>query len=90
MERHIHKLPLGVTPPFDPTNTAHQDVVAATESLLADWDDFKLNSSERAKDFLDPNNSKLHIRRRKIKEVLASLPSWEAYENACKAIYCVA
>lgn len=89
-ERHIHKLPLGVTPPFDRTNPAHLDVVAAAESLMADWEDFKLNNSDRVKDLLDPNKSKLHIRRKKIKEILASLPSWEAYENACKAIYCVA
>jgi hypothetical protein len=89
-ERHIHKLPLGVTPPYDSTNPAHVDVVAATQRLLDDWRAYKAVNEGTVTALLNPNNSKLHIRRRRIKEILASLPSWEYYENSCKAIYCVA
>lgn len=89
-ERHIHKLPLGVTPPFDPANPAHMDVVAATERVITEWSEFKAKNAGLVDDLLNPNKSKLHVRRRKIKEIFASLPSWENYENACKAIYCIA
>lgn len=89
-ERHIHKLPLGVTPPYDPTNPAHMDVVAATQRLLGDWNKYKTGNAGTVAALLNPNTSKLHIRRRKIKEILASLPTWNCYEDACKAIYSVA
>ena len=35
--RHVHKLPLGVTPPFNPDDAAHADVVARTRTLLTEW-----------------------------------------------------
>lgn len=89
-ERHIHKLPLGVTPPFDPTNPVHMEVVAATQQLIDDWEEYKLKNAGTVTALLDPNTSKLHIRRRKIKEILTSMTSWNRYEDACKAIYCVA
>lgn len=88
-ERHIHKLPLGVTPPYDSANPAHVDVVAATRRLLGDWGAYKAVNARTMTALLNPNSSKLHIRRRRIKEILGSLPSWECYEDACKAIYCV-
>lgn len=39
--RHVHKLPLGATPPYDPSDPAHADVVAKTKLLLADWNAHK-------------------------------------------------
>jgi len=89
-ERHIHKLPLGVTPPFDPTDPVHMEVVAATKQLMADWEAHKVKNAGAMNSLLSPNASKLHIRRRKIKGVLATLPSWQNYVNACNAVYCVA
>lgn len=89
-ERHIHKLPLGVTPPFDSTNPAHMDVVSTTKQLVAEWQEYKSQHAGTVNSLLNPNNSKLHIRRKKIKEILVSLPSWDTYEDACKAIYCIA
>lgn len=88
-ERHIHKLPLGATPPFDPTNPAHTDVVAKTKQLLTEWAAYKAANAATVQDLLNPNKSKLHIRRKKIKGILVALPSWQDYENACKALYCV-
>lgn len=88
-ERHIHKLPLGATPPFDPTNPSHTEVVAKTKQLMTEWTAYKAANVAAVQDLLNPNKSKLHIRRKKIKEILVTLPSWQDYENACKALYCV-
>lgn len=88
-ERHVHKLPLGVTPPFDLGNPAHTDVVAKTLQLITEWDAYKAANPTKVRDLLDPNKSKLHIRRQAIKSILISLPSWSAYEAACKAVYCI-
>ena len=88
-ERHIHKLPLGATPPFDSTNPAHMDVVAATRQLMAEWSAYKNANAAVSLRLLNPNKSKLHIRRKEIKKALAMLPEWKNYENVCKAVYCV-
>lgn len=88
-ERHIHKLPLGATPPFDPTNPSHTEVVTKTKQLMTEWTAYKAANVAAVQDLLNPNKSKLHIRRKKIKEILVTLPSWQDYENACKALYCV-
>lgn len=88
-ERHIHKLPLGATPRFDPGNPAHIDVVAKSKQLMIDWSTFKTNNNATVQDLLNPNKSKLHIRRKKIREILSTLPSWHDYELACKAVYCI-
>lgn len=88
-KRHIHKIPIGETPPFDSQNPAHIDVVDKTRQLITDWVAFKYNNATEIRDLLDPNKSQLHIRRTKIKEVLVGLPSWQDYETACKAVYCI-
>ena len=88
-KRHIHKLPLGATPPFDPANPAHTDVVVKTKKLITEWAAYKAANIEKVQDLLDPNKSKLHIRRKIIKGIIVSLPSYKDYEDACKAVYCI-
>jgi methylase of polypeptide subunit release factors len=88
-ERHIHKLPLGVTPPFSASNPAHADLVSKTKQLMLEWTGFCKNNQTITKNLLDPNISKLHIRRKRIKDIFKTLPSWEDYETACKGIYCI-
>lgn len=44
-ERHVHTLPHEVTPPYDPSLAAHQDVVAATRALLTDYEMAKASDS---------------------------------------------
>jgi hypothetical protein len=88
-ERHIHKLPLGATPPFDFENPAHTDVVVKTRQLITEWAAYKVTNPTEVQNLLDPNKSQLHIRRKKIKEILVALPSWHNYEEACKAVYCI-
>lgn len=87
--RHIHKLPLGVTPLFDFENPAHVEVVTKTRQLITEWATFKIDNVAIVQNLLDPNKSKLHIRRKKIKEILIALPAWMDYENTCKAVYCI-
>ncbi len=55
----------------------------AAESPLADWDDFKLNSLSEPRIFWI-RTTRNSIRRRKIKEVLASLPSWRHTRTPAK------
>lgn len=85
-ERHIHKLPFGVTPPFDSANPAHADVVVQTKKLMADWTGYQATDATTS-DLINPCKSTLAIRRKKIKQILGSLPSWPDFESACRAVY---
>ncbi|MBI1278444.1 MAG: hypothetical protein GC179_09990 [Anaerolineaceae bacterium] len=84
--RHIHKLPLGVTPPFNPLDASHVDVVSKTRSLLDEWNTIKTTSTA-IQVYLDPAKSKLHIRRSGLRDSLKSLVSYADYELACKNLY---
>jgi hypothetical protein len=87
--RHVHKLAFGVTPPFDPGNAAHADVVVKTRLLIREWAAYQAANTAEVHDLLNPNKSSLPIRRKSIKNILVTLSSWQDYENACKAVYCV-
>lgn len=85
-ERHVHKLPLGATPPYNPEDTAHLDVVARTKLLVADWGVLN-NADPEIPRLLDPNVSRLNIRRMILREKLKSLPGYADYELACRSLY---
>jgi hypothetical protein len=85
-KRHIHSLPFGVTPPFDGTQAAHQDVVDATRRLLADYEVAKARDPELRR-ALDPNWSTLARRRLFITAKLKVIPSYDPYAQACRALY---
>ncbi len=85
-ERHIHKLPIEATPPFDPSQAVHQEVVEQTKKLLSDYESLK-KSDKVFRAMLDPNSSSLASRRRKIRDKIKQLPSYEAYELACRDLY---
>ena len=85
-KRHIHSLPFGVTPPYDVTQDAHQQVVEQTRRLLAEYEDAKARDPE-LRAMLDPNRSTLASRRKVIKNKLKQLPSHEDYANACRVLY---
>lgn len=87
-ERHIHKLPLGATPKFDSSDTAHNDVVAKTRLLLDDWDRYINANSSDVSPLFDPNKS-LHIRRKKISDLIKTLDTYAAYADSCNALYAV-
>ncbi|ABE53603.1 hypothetical protein Sden_0308 [Shewanella denitrificans OS217] len=86
-ERHIHKLPIGATPPYNPMDIVHIEVVATTKQLMVDWDNFKKSIPDEIMQLLNPNSSSLSIRRRKIREKIKNLPSYPAYEQACRDLY---
>lgn len=85
-KRHIHSLPFGVTPPFDLTQAAHEDVVEATKRLLADYEAAKARDPELQR-ALDPNWSTLARRRLVVTAKLKALPSYDQYAQACRALY---
>lgn len=85
-KRHIHSLPFGVTPQYDETQEAHQQVVEQTRRLLTEYEAAKVNDLE-LKTMLDPNRSTLARRRKVIKDKLKALPSYDAYANACRVLY---
>lgn len=82
--RHVHKLPLGVTPPFEPGRPDHDDVVVKTKALLNEFA-AALATAGMAK-YLDPNVT-LASRRRKITDCIKSLASYEGFEQSCRAVY---
>jgi hypothetical protein len=85
-ERHVHKLPFGVTPPYDSQQVGHQEVVDKTKRLLEDYAQAKLADAELRK-LLDPNEGSLAQRRRAIQAKLAQLPSYPDYAAACRDLY---
>lgn len=85
-ERHVHKLPFGVTPPYDPTQASHQEVVQQTRKLLADYARAKIANAQLLK-MLNPNEGSLAQRRRGIQAKLAQLPGYPDYAAACRDLY---
>ena len=85
-KRHIHKLPFGVTPPYNIENPAHQEVVNKTRTLILEYQDLANNNTDLSQ-FLNPNNGTLSRRRRKILGFLKSISSYEDYEDACRGVY---
>jgi methylase of polypeptide subunit release factors len=87
-ERHVHTLPLGVTPPFNPLDPAHVDVVSNTQTLIAQWKADQANHSSAFTDLLDPNQ-RLSNRRTALRKRLKMLPGYGEYEAACRSLYAV-
>lgn len=84
-ERHVHQLPFGVTPKYDPDNAGHDEVVTTTRALLAEWNFAKAGDANITK-LLDPNML-LSVRRRSIRAKIAALRSYKQYDLACRDLY---
>lgn len=85
-KRHVHKLPFGVTPPYDPEQAAHQDVVSKTRLLIQEYEALKHLTPEIIT-LLNPNSGTLSRRRSKLYQEIKSLNAYNEYEEACKALY---
>jgi methylase of polypeptide subunit release factors len=82
-ERHIHGLLALVTPGYDKANPTHTATVAAAQQLVADLaqarKDGELPTLENTPNYLDE--------RRRVLAVIRTLASYQAYEQACAAVY---
>jgi hypothetical protein len=87
-ERHVHKLPLGVTPKFNRHDLAHMDVVDTTRKLIAAWQADILANPSKYLPLLNLNKA-LASRRTGLRKRLKALPAYSAYEAACKNLYAV-
>ena len=87
-ERHIHKLPLGATPPFNPLDAAHIDVVIKTKELLQQWSADLEAHPEAFVEMLNLNN-RLSNRRIGMRKRLKALQAYSGYEIACRSLYAV-
>lgn len=85
-KRHIHKLPFGVTPPYDPSDPAHTELAAATlrlhEAFGAALTDDAIALAARR-----PGKGTLAGRRKRLSKVLQSLDEWDRYVDAARGIY---
>lgn len=87
-KRHVHKLPFGVTPPFDPQQAAHQDVVEKTRVLIQEYESLKTTNEDVAT-LLNPNTGALSSRRRRLFQFLQELSAYADFEAACRDLYSV-
>ncbi|MGY0799698.1 N-6 DNA methylase [Lysobacter sp. A286] len=87
-ERHIHKLPIEMTPPFDSGEPSHMEVVRTTRKVMSEWAVYKSANGATIDPLLRPG-SPLGRRRPAITKIISALPSWNDYVDACKAVYCV-
>nr|AAQ72370.1 BseRI endonuclease [Bacillus sp. R] len=85
--RHIHSLPFRVTPRFDSTQPAHQEVVEKTKFLIMEFQGLKHSDPTIEENLLNPNFSTLARRRKLIKDLIKSLPGYADYELACRNLY---
>jgi len=85
-ERHVHKLAFEATPPYDNSQIAHQDVVNQTRALMNEYVALK-GVDDELMTLLNPNSSSLASRRRRIRNKIDQLPSYDSYEQACRNLY---
>lgn len=84
--RHIHSLPFRATPPFDPSQALHQDVVAQTRLLVDQYEAAKA-ADRQLRSALDPNTSSLARRRSVITAKVRALPAYGTYAMVCRDLY---
>lgn len=84
--RHIHSLPYEVTPPFDPSNQVHREVVENTRKLIEQYNQLKNNEPDFVQKII-PQNGTLAQRRIYAKNKIKNLPIYNDYEKACRRVY---
>jgi hypothetical protein len=82
--RHVHELPIKVTPGFDSSNPLHMGVVNATRRVMTEYETARRAKATDA--HRDPNEA-LARRRRALRELAKALPAYSSYEGACAALY---
>ncbi|OEU71592.1 MAG: hypothetical protein BA863_05610 [Desulfovibrio sp. S3730MH75] len=87
-ERHVHTLPFGATPPFNPLDTGHIDVVTKTRTLLAQLRVDQETNPDLFSSLLNLNQ-RLPQRRTKLRDRLKLLPGYAEYDATCRSLYSV-
>lgn len=83
--RHVHELPVKVTPGFNPSLASHMAVVDATRALL---DEVELvRTKPKFSKIFDPARGLSGRRRAMRSEVLTPLLSYAEYDAACRELY---
>ncbi len=82
--RHLHTLPQDETPAFDPTDETHSEIVASTRELIRE-----LDACKREPDLAELFGVRidLNVRRRRLRELIASLPAFPRYDTATHLLY---
>lgn len=84
-DRHLHTLPARAVPEYDPANARHMDVLEQTRAVISELHDVA-QTNEVVASYLTTHRS-MTYRRRKLREVITTLDSYNAYCNACAALY---
>ena len=84
-KRHIHTLPYKIMPHYDLEQPLHTNVVAATRTLMSEWDEICCTDATLAEK-LHPNSGALHSRRRRQQSVIKTLGAYENYAAACSEV----
>ena len=85
--RHIHSLPYRIIPKYDSENTNHQRVVESSNALIEELNQFFIQSDDPAIIRLrNPNESSIAFKRKKIRQLITTMPSYERYNIACNII----
>lgn len=82
-ERHVHKLAPSVIPPYDRERPDHTAVVVATVSLIWEWEEAKPGIPEQE---IFSAGCNLARRRRKVRNHIAELAAYQAYDEAVKML----
>jgi hypothetical protein len=82
--RHVHELPLAVIPTWDPSDARHINVVSMTRALAAEMATAIAASPALQRLVGTPSN--VARRRSELRNAIAALPSYPAYETACSLV----
>lgn len=86
--RHIHSLPYRIIPKYNSEITAHNRVVESTTILIQELNRFLTDSTDPSIIRLRyPNESNIQYKRRRVRELILDMPSYQEYITACEAIF---
>jgi N-6 DNA Methylase len=83
-DRHLHTLPSRAIPEFDLADPAHVRVAVAARALASEVEGLRAIGGNAA--VFDPASS-LQARRRSVRRLMRTLPSFAEYDTACAAVY---
>lgn len=84
-DRHLHTLPARAIPEYDPASVKHAAVAAAVDALVTELRSAAGSDPSVATAFT--TSVSMRTRRSRLRAALRELIAWDAYENACGAVY---